>query len=244
MTESKTTLGGKVAIVTGAGTGVGRATALALDAEGVATVLVGRRRDLLEETGALVAAAGGTPLVAPADVADEIAVSDVVARAIGQFGGVDILLNAAAVGLYGPVERYSLHAWQQTLATNLTGVFLFCRAVLPSMRERGGGALVSIGSGAGKQGYADLAAYSASKFGLIGFMQSLAAEVGDDGIKVSTILPGSILTDFGGRSVAEKLAAVAAGKRYLNPEDVADAVLFLLRQPPHAWTQELNLWPF
>jgi 3-oxoacyl-[acyl-carrier protein] reductase len=78
----------------------------------------------------------------------------------------------------------------------------------------------------------------------MGFMQSLAAEVGEDGIKVSTILPGSILTDFGGRSVAEKQSAIAAGKRYINPEDVAEAVLYLLHQPAHAWTQELNLWPF
>jgi 3-oxoacyl-[acyl-carrier protein] reductase len=244
MSEATAILAGKTAIVTGAGTGVGRATVLALAAEGVSTVLVGRRRDLLEETAALVATAGGTALVTPADVADEIAVVDLVARAVSAFGGVDVLINAAAVGLYGPVERYPLHAWQQTLATNLTGVFLVSRTVLPSMRSRGGGAVVAIGSGAGKQGYADLAAYSASKFGLIGFMQSLAAEVGDDGIKVSTILPGSIMTDFGGRTVAEKQAAVAAGKRYLNPEDVAAAVLFLLRQPAHAWTQELNLWPF
>jgi 3-oxoacyl-[acyl-carrier protein] reductase len=244
MTESMSDLAGKIAIITGAGTGVGRATALALAGEGVSPVLVGRRRDLLEETASLVADRGGSALVAPADVADEIAVADVVARSVSVFGGVDILLNAAAVGLYGPVERYTLHAWQQTIATNLTGVFLFCRAVLPSMRARGGGTIVSIGSGAGKQGYADLAAYSASKFGLMGFMQSLAAEVGGDGIKVSTILPGSILTDFGGRSVAEKQRAIAAGKRYINPEDVAEAVLFLLRQPPHAWTQEFNLWPF
>jgi 3-oxoacyl-[acyl-carrier protein] reductase len=243
MTDAKNTLTGKIAIVTGAGTGVGRATALALAGEGVSTVLVGRRRDRLGETAALVAAGRGTALVTPADVADEIAVADVVARAVAQFGGIDVLINAAAVGLYGPVERYSLHAWQQTMATNLTGVFLLCRAVLPSMRERGGGTIVSIGSGAGKQGYADLAAYSASKFGLIGFMESLAAEVGGDGIKVSTVLPGSILTDFGGRTVAEKQAAIAAGKRYLNPEDVADAILYLLRQPAHAWTQELNLWP-
>jgi 3-oxoacyl-[acyl-carrier protein] reductase len=224
MTDAKNTLTGKIAIVTGAGTGVGRATALALAGEGVSTVLVGRRRDRLGETAALVAAGRGTALVTPADVADEIAVADVVARAVAQFGGIDVLINAAAVGLYGPVERYSLHAWQQTMATNLTGVFLLCRAVLPSMRERGGGTIVSIGSGAGKQGYADLAAYSASKFGLIGFMESLAAEVG-------------------GRTVAEKQAAIAAGKRYLNPEDVADAILYLLRQPAHAWTQELNLWP-
>jgi 3-oxoacyl-[acyl-carrier protein] reductase len=244
MSEAATVLAGKIAIVTGAGSGVGRATAVLLAGEGAASVLVGRRRDLLEETAGLVAERGGDALVAPADVADEVAVADVVARAIAELGGIDVLVNAAGVGLYGAVEGYPLAAWQRTIATNLTGVFLFCRAVVPGMRERGGGAILAIASGAGKQGYADLAAYSASKFGLIGFMQSLAAEVGNQGIKVSTIVPGSILTEFGDRPIAEKRAAIAAGKRYLEPEDVAQAALFLLRQPARAWTQELNLWPF
>ena len=113
------------------------------------------------------------------------------------------------------------------------------------MRERGGGTIVAIASGAGRQGYPNLAAYTASKFGMIGFMQSLAAEVGPAGIKVSTVVPGSILTPFAGRSVEEKQAAASRdpGKKYLAPEDVAEAVLFLLRQPARAWTQELNLWP-
>jgi 3-oxoacyl-[acyl-carrier protein] reductase len=106
-----------------------------------------------------------------------------------------------------------------------------------------GGSIIAIGSGAGKQGYASLAAYSASKFGLLGFMQSLAAEVSADGIKVTTILPGSILTSFGGRSVEEKIAN-KGDRKYLQPEDVADAIVYLLGQPPHAWTQEMNLWPF
>jgi 3-oxoacyl-[acyl-carrier protein] reductase len=113
------------------------------------------------------------------------------------------------------------------------------------MRERGGGAIVAVGSGAGKQGYPELAAYSASKFGLLGFVQSLAAEVGDDGIKVATILPGSILTGFADADPDQKRAAAQdAGRKYLEPEDGAEALLFLLRQPRRAWTQELNLWPF
>jgi NAD(P)-dependent dehydrogenase (short-subunit alcohol dehydrogenase family) len=114
------------------------------------------------------------------------------------------------------------------------------------MKRRGGGAIVAIGSGAGKQGYADLAAYSASKFGLIGLMQSLAAEVGPAGIKTAVVNPGSILTPFGGRPVEEKEQATAEdpGRKYLLPEDVAEAVLWLLRQPARAWTQEMNLWPF
>ncbi len=239
-------LAAKVAIVTGAGSGVGRATALALAAAGATPVLVGRTEATLAETARLVRERGGAALVVPADVADEVAVDRVVARAVAELGGIDVLVIAAGVGLYGPVQTYALADWQATLATNLTGAFLCCRAVLGPMRERGGGAIVAVASGAGKQGYANLAAYAASKFGLIGFMQSLAAEVGEVGIKVGTVVPGSIVTDFAGGSAAEKRAAMeqGSGRKYLEPDDVAEAILFLVRQPARAWTQELNLWPF
>jgi len=237
---------GKVAIVTGAGSGVGRAIALGLAAAGATPLLVGRTPEPLADTAETIAAAGGTSLVAPADVADEGQVGRLVERAVAEFGGVDILVAAAGIGRFGRVEAYALADWQATLATNLTGVFLCARAAIPAMRRRGGGAIVAIGSGAGKQGYAELAAYSASKFGLIGLMQSLAAEVGPAGIKTSVVNPGSILTPFGGRSVEEKERGAAADpdRHYLLPEDVADAVLWLLRQPARAWTQEMNLWPF
>ena len=246
MSRDSSDLAGKVAIVTGAGSGVGRATALALAQAGAVPVLVGRGEPALAQTAQLIGEHAGRSLVLPADVADEAAVASVVERAVAELGGIDILVAAAGVGRYGPVETYPLADWQATLATNLTGVFLCCRAVLRPMRERGGGAIIAIGSGAGKRGYPELAAYSASKFGLIGFMQSLAGEVGQHGIKVSTILPGSILTDFAGRPADEKRATMARDptKKYLEPEDVAEAVLFLLRQPHRAWTQEFNLWPF
>lgn len=234
----------KIALVTGAGSGVGRATAVALAREGVTIVLTGRRREPLEETARLVEGAGGKALVAPADVSDEASVRGMVAGARQILGGeIAILVAAAGIGLYGPVADYPVADWNATLGTNLTGVFLCCREVLPGMRANGSGAIVAIGSGAGKQGYADLAAYSASKFGLIGLMQSLAAEVGDQGIKVSTIHPGSIASRFAGKQTADVTAGRAAGRAYLEPEDVAAAVLFLLRQPDQAWTQEMNLWP-
>ena len=243
MTDVPLPLNEKIAIVTGAGSGVGRATAVALAAAGAIPVLVGRRADALHETATLIATAGGQSLVIPTDITAETAVARLIDRVTSDLGGIDILINAAGIGRYGPVATYSLTDWQTTLATNLTAVFLCSRAVLPSMSQRGGGAILSVASGAGKQGYPNLSAYAASKFGLIGFMQSLAAEVGEAGIKVSTVLPGSILTDFAGGSAAEKRAN-PDGKRYLEPEDVAAAMLFLLQQPRHAWTQELNLWPF
>jgi 3-oxoacyl-[acyl-carrier protein] reductase len=236
-------LRGKAALISGAGSGVGRATALALAKAGMGVVLMGRRADPLAELAQEIGASGGAAVIAAGDVGSEADVARVVAQAQDAFGGVDVLVHSAGVGLYGPVEGYSLADWQRTLNTNLTGAFLLSRAVIPHMRGKGGGAIIAVASGAGKQGYPSLAAYAASKFGLIGFMQSLAGEVGPDGIKVSTVVPGSILTDFAGRPAAEK-RATAGDKKYLAPEDVAAAIAFLLHQPARAWTQELNLWPF
>ena len=239
-------LAGSVAVITGAGSGVGRAVAVELAASGGTPVLVGRSRGPLDETAALVEDGGGRSLVLPADVTDAAAVTTVFDRAAAELEGIDALILSAGIGSYGPIESYPLADWQATIATNLTGPFLCAQAAIPHLRRRGGGAIVAVSSGAGKQGYPDLGAYSASKFGLMGLMQGLAGEVGGDGIKVSTVVPGSILTPFGGRTVAEKREAMASdpSKKYLAPEDVAEAILFLLRQPRHAWTQELNLWPF
>jgi 3-oxoacyl-[acyl-carrier protein] reductase len=233
---------GYAALVTGAGSGVGRATAIALARLGMRVGLLARDLKALEETAAVIGGESGSSLVVTADVGNEQQVNEAIETVSSELGPIRVLVNAAAVGLYGQVETYSIEDWNETFSTNLTGVFLCSRAVLPAMKNTGG-SIIAIGSGAGKQGYASLAAYSASKFGLLGFMQSLAAEVSADGIKVTTILPGSILTSFGGRSVEEKIAN-KGDRKYLQPEDVADAIVYLLGQPPHAWTQEMNLWPF
>lgn len=237
---------GKVVVVTGGGSGVGRATALALVHAGAIPVLLGRSVQTLSEALGLIHGAGGTGLAVPADVADEAAVANAFAKAAQELGGLDAAILAAGIGRFGNVADYPQDDWQATLDTNLTGPFICAKASLPHLRARGGGNIIAISSGAGKQGYAGLAAYSASKFGLMGLMQGLAAEVAPDNIKVSTIVPGSIMTPFGDRPVDDKRAAAAndPGKKYLEPEDVAEAVLYLLRQPARAWTQELNLWPF
>ena len=238
-------LTGKIVIITGAGSGVGRASACALAAEGAVPVLVGRRPAPLKETLELIEAAGGTARVIPADVTDESAVSQLMTETVASLGGCDAVVCAAGVGLYGLVESYPLDQWRETMDTNLTQFFLLSRAAIPVLRNRGGGAIIAIGSGAGKQGYANLAAYAASKHAVIGFAQSLAQEVRPDNIRVSVINPGSILTDFAGRSAAEKSAIASEhGKRYLQPDDVAEAVLWLMQQPANAWTQEMNLWPW
>jgi NAD(P)-dependent dehydrogenase (short-subunit alcohol dehydrogenase family) len=238
------TFAGRVAVVTGASAGVGRAVATALAAEGASVGLIARREEPLRALAAELARAGGSggrALALPADVADEAAIGAAVDRAAQELGGLDILVACAGMNRRGAVDGYPLADWHAVLATNLTGVFLTARAALPHLKARGGGQLVAVSSGAGRQGYPGLAAYCAAKFGLMGFLQALAEEVKADGIRCSVILPGSILTGFGGRSPEEKRAG---GGTYLTPEDVAASIVHQLRQPPHAWVQELHLWPF
>ncbi len=236
-----TDLRDKVALITGAGSGVGRAVSLGLATLGTVTALCGRTPEPLNEVAAEVEELGGRAIVLPSDISDEEAVEVVFDRVREATGGIDILVNCAGVGLYGLVSDYSFDDWRATMETNVTGLFLCSRAAISSMRQRGGGHIIAISSGAGRRGYANLAAYSASKFAVIGFMESLAEEVGADGIKCTTILPGSILTEFGPRSLDEKRAS---DKKYLMPENVAEAIIQVLRQPAHVWTQQVNLWPF
>ncbi len=225
-----------VTIVTGAGRGVGRAIALTLAARGGRVVLCSRSAEDLEQVADEVRERGGAAQIVPGDIREEAVAQALAERALDTFGRIDTLVNNAGIGGYERVESLALESWQRVLDTNLTGAFLCSRAVLPAMRRQGNGHIIMIDSGAGKQGYATMAAYSASKFGLIGFAQALAQEVSDDGIKVCTITPGSIVTDFGG--------GTRPGAKYLLPEDVAEAVLYLVQQSARAWTQEMSLWPF
>ncbi len=233
----------KVAIVTGAGRGAGRAIALRLAREGASVVAVARTRAELDRLAAEIAAANGVCEALDANVANPADARRMAAETLERFGRIDVLINNAGIG--GPlssVEETPVEEWQRTLDVNLTGPFLCSQAVLPTMKEQRSGHIVMISSGAGKQGYPNMAAYCASKFGLHGLAQSLAAEVSDLNIRVTTILPGSIAeTGFSGQ---RKGWLPRPGAKYLRPDDLADAILFLLRQPPSAWTQEMNLWPF
>lgn len=235
-------LHGKVAIVTGASRGAGLAIAARLAREGLAVAMLARTEQDLRAAADEVGGEGRRALAIPTDIADEAAVARAVERTVEAFGRIDLLVNNAGIGARGRVDELGLEAWQRVLATNLTGIFLCSRAVLPHLRKQGAGWIISISSGAGKQGYAGMSAYCASKFGLMGFMQSLAAEVTDEHIKVSTICPGTIATGFGKRP--GEGSRPRPGAKYLLPEDLADAVVALLAQSDRAWTQEMNLWPF
>jgi NAD(P)-dependent dehydrogenase (short-subunit alcohol dehydrogenase family) len=226
---------GKVAIVTGAATGIGAATASRLAEEGASLVVAD-----INETGAVahaktIEAAGGEAIGVAVDISDGDAVQTMVEAAVAAFGGVDILhANAAAVDLI-PRDRGILETepelWERTFAVNVLGTVLCVRCVLPRMIERGGGSIVITSSVAGLAGEVFITAYSTSKAAEIQLMKSIAAQHGRDGIRCNAICPGLVLTDrviarFGGADASYLLKHTPL-PRAGTPEDIANAVLFL-----------------
>jgi 3-oxoacyl-[acyl-carrier protein] reductase len=238
--ESSSGLRSKVVMITGGSRGVGLATARRLAAEGAAVVLVSRDRDRLEAAAAEIRAAGGRVAGVKGDVTDRLSLARAVLETESQFGGLDVLINNAGIGRYGPIADQQPEEWRRVIEVNVLGVFHATRAALPALRRRGGGQIIAISSGAARTGYPNMSAYCTSKAALEGFMRALAAEVAEEPIKVATLIPGSILTDFGVRTREER---IASGQKFLEPDDVAEAIHFLLSQPDRAWTQEMTVWP-
>jgi 3-oxoacyl-[acyl-carrier protein] reductase len=224
----------QVAIVTGAGRGIGRAIALELSSLGMRVALAARTRTELEETARSCDGAS----VIPTDVRDPEAVRHLVERTVGQLGPVDVLVNAAGVYHYGPLVETGDAEFDRVLETNLRGIFSACRSVLPHMVSRNRGHIVNIASIAGKVGSAGRAVYCASKFGVVGFTQALAEEVREDGVRVSVICPGSTDTGFSPKETAGK-----SRERMLRGEDVAHAVRMLLGQAPNSFISEVVMRP-
>jgi 3-oxoacyl-[acyl-carrier protein] reductase len=230
----------KVVLITGGSRGVGLATARRLSSEGAAVVLVARDRDRLDTAVSELRADGGRVVGIKGDVTDRLSLARAVLETESQYGGLDVLINNAGIGRYGPIAEQAPEEWRRVIEVNVLGVFHATRAALPAIRRRGGGQIIAISSGAARTGYPNMSAYCTSKAALEGFMRALAAEVAEEPIKVATLIPGSILTDFGVRTREDR---AASGQKFLEPKDVADAIHFLLTQPANAWTQEMTLWP-
>ena len=243
MTAETGALAGKIVLITGGSRGAGLSTARRLGEAGAAVSLVARQWAPLNEAVESLLAAGVKAIGTMGDVTDPTSMDSAVVATEQQLGGLDVLVNNAGIGRYGSVAEQSPEEWRQVIEVNLLGVFNATRVALPALRRRGGGAIISISSGAARQGYPNMSAYCSSKAALEGFMRALAAEVADEPIKCATLVPGGILTDFGIRSREERVASMEGGAKYLEPEDVAEAVYFLLTQPARAWTQEMTLWP-
>ncbi|HZI51931.1 MAG TPA: SDR family oxidoreductase [Terriglobia bacterium] len=231
-----TSIEGKVAVVTGAGRGIGRAIALDLARQGATVALVARNASQLEEAAQ---AAGGAARPMPTDVRKRDDVQRLFDEVAATLGPVDILVNAAGVGVFGRVVEFSDEDYDAILDTNLRSIFMTCRSVLPSMIARGKGDIVNIASIAGKVGSATRAVYCASKFGVVGFTQSLAEEVRQHGIRVSVVCPGSTDTSFSSDPNRE---GKSRGKM-LSPADVAYAVRTLVTQEPNSFISEIILRP-
>src|SRR6266571_418048 len=219
----------QIAVVTGAGRGIGRAIAIELGDLGARLVLVARNRAELEDTSQRI---GKNASVKPADVRKK----DQLERVFDS--PVDILVNAAGLGIFGPITDFKDEDFETLIETNLRGIFFACRFVLPSMIERKRGHIINVASIAGKVGSANRAVYCASKFGVVGFSESLAEEVRQHGIRVSVICPGSTDTQFGSSDAHTKARA-----RMLRPEDVAHAVRTIVTQEPNSFISEIIMRP-
>ena len=234
------TLDGKTAIVTGGSRGIGLALAHALIAEGAAVVISGVDEARLREArDQLESAAGARHRVAAiaADVRDVQAVARLIGAAVDRFGGLDILVNNAGVGGFADVAAMDDHDWHRVIDTNLTGVYLCCHAAIPHMKARGGGWIINVSSLAGKNPFVGGAAYCASKAGLNAFAEALMLEVRHDGIRVSTVMPGSVRTGF-------SRAGDGTGTEWkLAPEDVAEVVIDLLRHPARSLPSAVEIRP-
>jgi 3-oxoacyl-[acyl-carrier protein] reductase len=227
------------AFVTGATEGIGRATALALGRAGYRVGLCARNAAKVDALVAQLRASAIEAAGAPADVGDAEQLSRAVRRVEGELGGIDVLVNNAGVLIARPIEELTLEEWDVTMATNLRGLFLATRAVLPGMRSRGRGTIVNVASLAGRSGFAGGTAYAASKHGVVGFSRSLMLEVRKEGIRVIAICPGSVATGL----LRDQPMLTSDPRRILQPEDVAETILHAIRLPDRAMVSELDVRP-
>jgi meso-butanediol dehydrogenase/(S,S)-butanediol dehydrogenase/diacetyl reductase len=229
-------LAGKVALITGAGSGIGRATALRLAADGAAVAVMGRRRDRIESTADEVRRQGGEALPLLGDVSAEGDAEESLAQTVAAFGGIDILFNNAGIAMDGNVLETSPAAWRETLEINLTGPFLMSRAAVPCLRRRGGGVIINNASTLGLVGLQRAAAYCASKGGLVLLTRAMALDHAADKIRVNAICPGVVDTAMprrrgmdgaDRRQLDEAYGALHPLGRIGTPEEVAALVAFL-----------------
>ena len=226
-------LNGKVALVTGGGRGIGRAIALALAARGAHAFIAARSEDQLEEV-AREARDRATPV--PADVASEEDVLRLFSRIREEKGRLDILINNAGIGAFGPVAEFDVGELDRVLAVNLRGTFLCCREALRIMAPRRSGYIINIASVVGFKGYPDQGAYTASKHGIVGLTKTLAIEAQEYGIRVSVLSPGGVDTELIGRARPDLDRSTL-----LKPQDIARTVLFLLGLPERAAIDEIYI---
>ena len=229
-------LAGKVALVTGGNRGIGKAIALRLASLGSAVSICGRDASTLRSAANELSALGVRIHSQPADVTRASDVSALIQQTEAALGSISILVNNAGMGLFGPVHEKSEAEWDTLLDTNLKSVFLVSRAVIPGMIQRKSGDIINISSQAGKSVFAGGGIYCASKWALQGLSGCMAEDLRGHGIRVSTVCPGSVFTEFSGRGAKDP-------SKVLTADDVAHAVAMIATQGPQSFLSEVHLRP-
>jgi NADP-dependent 3-hydroxy acid dehydrogenase YdfG len=232
-------LAGKVALVTGAGRGIGRAIALAFADEGAAVALVARSRaDLATVAGEVRERANGRVLAEPVDVTQDTAVEMLIERVVGDLGRLDVLVASAGTAAFGPVAESKPADWDAMLAVNLRATMVCCRAAVAPMMRQHSGTILTVASIAAKRVLPGSAVYTATKMAVIGFSRVLAEEMRPHGVRVGVLVPGAVDTPLW-----DTLGAGPPREKMLRPEDVARAAVLMATLPPHASLEELTLLP-
>ena len=240
---SEKSLKNKTAIVTGGTRGIGRAISLRLLAEGARVAVCGSRQKSVDDAIEFLSPKGQVFGMA-ADVSKLEDVRNFVGAVIERFGAVDILINNAGAGIFRSVTDLSPEEWQRMIGLNLTGAYYCCHEILPIFRQAGGGDLVNISSLAGKNAFAGGAGYNATKFGLNGFSEALMLDYRNEGIRVSTIMPGSVDTDFGrNQSVSDRYGKGDGNAWKIAPDDIAEIVLTVLAMPRRTTISQIEVRP-
>jgi NADP-dependent 3-hydroxy acid dehydrogenase YdfG len=241
------TLAGRVALVTGASSGIGEAAAIALAEAGASVAVSARRADRLDALAKKIIGMGGKALTLPGDVSDEAVARDVVAQTVKHFGRLDILVNSAGVIAPGGIENADTEVWRQVIGINLLATLYTCTAAIGPMRAQGGGDIVNISSIAGRRATGIYGPYTTSKFGLTGMTEGLRQEVSKHGIRVCIVEPGATATEVS-NSIADPVVRKTIHDHVnkegaMKSEDVAAAIVFVVSLPRRANVSEILIRP-
>src|SRR4051812_27499117 len=247
MSESTHPLAGKVALVTGASSGIGEATATALAEAGAAVAIGARRRDRLDALAAKLTDGGARVLTLDLDVTDEQQCTDAVRRTREELGGLDVLVNNAGVMLLGTIQGADTEEWRRMIHTNVLGLMYMTHAAIDGMVEQGSGDIVNVSSVAGRVARLGSGAYNASKWAVNAFSESLRQEVTAKGVRIGLVEPGAVATELqshithpGAKAASQQMFATM---RVLQADDIARAVVYMVTQPPHVAINEILVRP-
>jgi NADP-dependent 3-hydroxy acid dehydrogenase YdfG len=247
MAVSSDALDSRVALVTGASSGIGEATVEALADEGASVALAARREDELRDIEDRIESDGGDALVIPTDITDEDQVWEMVETTHDEFGRLDILVNNAGVMLLEPAAGANTDNWRQMLELNLMGLMNATHAALPIMQEQGEGHVVNVSSVAGRQASANSSGYNASKFGVNGFTEALRQEVTEEGIRTTVIEPGVVDTELQDHipddEVQEEVEGWVESMDALTGKDIARSIRYAVTQPQNVSVNEIMIRP-